>query len=72
MRHNNDREDDHEEYPGDSTAYYQAYFVSFGSPTLSTLDTVLWGTYMICLDDLVGTAKLLRAVGLLSAFEAVH
>jgi len=38
MRNNYDRDDDDEEYTGDSTAYYQACFVSFGSPTLSALD----------------------------------
>ena len=38
MRNNNDREDYDEEYTGDSTAYYQACFVSFGSPVLSALD----------------------------------
>jgi len=38
MRNDNDRDDDDEEYTGDSTAYYQACFVSFGSPVLSALD----------------------------------
>jgi hypothetical protein len=40
MRNKNDRNDDDEEYPGDGTSYYQACFVSTGSPVLSTLD--LW------------------------------
>jgi hypothetical protein len=38
MRNYNDREDDNEEYPGDSTAYYQACFVPTGSPVSSTFD----------------------------------
>ena len=38
MRNNNDREDDDEEYTGDSTPYYQACFVSTGSPVLSTFN----------------------------------
>jgi hypothetical protein len=38
MRNKDDREDDDEEYTGDSTPYYQACFVSTGSPVLSALD----------------------------------
>jgi hypothetical protein len=74
MRNNNDREDDDEEYTGDSTPYYQACFVSTGSPVLSALDLLggrTW-TYMICLVGLVGNAKLNRAVGFGVVGEAVH